>query len=118
VRSKLRPSKGLADGGATLEEAFRAWQDIAEAGVAGDGKAQGAGEAFEEGFDLVMRGAAVEAPEVYVGFGGLCEALEKIFQEFGLEVAYAWGIYFCFDDAVGAAAQIDGGGREGFVHGH
>src|SRR5271155_2966657 len=101
-----------------LEEAFGAGEDVAQAFVAGDGETQGAGEAFEESFDLVMRGAAVEAPEMHVGASRLREALEKIFRELGLEVAYAWSIYFCVDDAVRAAAQVDGGDREGVVHGH
>ncbi len=63
-----------------LEEAFGAGEDAGEAFVARDGKSQGASEGFEDGFDLVVGGPAVERAEVEVGAGGLGEALEEIFE--------------------------------------
>ena len=53
-----------------------------------------------------------------VGAGGLREALKKIFEQFSLEIAYAASGDFRAADAVWAAAEIDRGGGERFVHGH
>ncbi len=66
----------------------------------------------------MMRGAAVEAAKVDVGFGGLREALEKIFEKFDGEVADFGSFYLCMEDAARAAAEIDCGCGEGLVHGH
>src|SRR5258708_6841088 len=54
----------------------------------------------------MMRGAAVEAAKVDVGFGGLREALEKIFEKFDGEVADSLRFDFCVNDAVRAADEI------------
>ena len=104
--------------GARHKQALCGGEDVAEALVAGDGEAQGFGEGFEDGFDLVVRGVAVHELEVDVGGGGLREAAEKVFEEFGLEVAYFGRGEFPGADAVGAAGEVEGGGGEAIVHGH
>ncbi len=53
-----------------------------------------------------------------VGTGGLREALKKIFEQFGLKIAYAASGDFRAADAVRASTEIDGRGGERFVHGH
>jgi hypothetical protein len=102
----------------TVTEAPWCWGEHFQAAVAADGETQRACESFEERFDLMMRRAAVEAAQVHVGFGGLCESLEKIFEKFNGEVADFGSFYFCVDDAARAAAEIDCGCGEGLVHGH
>ena len=86
--------------------------------VARAGEAQGAGEGFEESFDFVVAGAAVHCLHMNVGARAAGEALEEVFDEFGLQVANEAGFDFGVDDVRGAAAEIDGGEAEGFVHGH
>jgi hypothetical protein len=103
---------------AALEEAFRAGEDAGEALVAGNGEAESAGEGLEDGFDLVMRGAAIEGAEVDVGAGGLCEALEKIFRELNLKIANSFRGDFCVYHAMWAPTEIDSSGGESFIHGH
>ena len=53
-----------------------------------------------------------------VGFGGLCETLKKIFQQFDGEVANFRRLDFCVDDAVRTSAEIDCGYGKRFVHRH
>ena len=45
-------------------------------------------EALEDGFDLVVIGAAVEHPGVQVGAGMIHEAAEEILHQFGLQIAH------------------------------
>src|SRR5256885_10507229 len=66
----------------------------------------------------MMRRAAVEHAQVNVGARGLRKTLKKIFGELGLKIAYAFGGDFRAADAMRPAAEVDGGGGEGFVHGH
>jgi hypothetical protein len=100
------------------QQAFCAGEHVAKAFVARDGEPQSAGESFEKGFDPVMRRATVHDAEMDVGASSLRESLEKIFSEFGLEVANTLGADFAGDDAVWAAAEIDCGGGERFIHWH
>ncbi len=55
---------------------------------------------------------------MHVGARGLREALEKIFDELGLEAADGSRREFRFHHAKGASTEIDGRGGESFVHGH
>jgi hypothetical protein len=59
----------------------------AELLVARAGYAQRAGKGFEDGFDLVMIGAAVHGLHVDVGARAASEALEEIGDELGLQIA-------------------------------
>ena len=65
-----------------------------------------------------MRGAAVENAEMDVGARGLRKSLEEILDELGLEIADQARGEFRFDDTESAAAKIDSGRGESFVHGH
>ena len=66
----------------------------------------------------MMRGAAVEAAQVDVGFGGLREALKKIFEKLNGEIADLLRSDFGLNDAVRAAAKVNCGGGERLVHRH
>lgn len=66
----------------------------------------------------MVRRAAVQNAQVNIGARGLREALEKVLDELGLKIANAAGGNFGVHHAVSAAAQINGGGSEGIVHGH
>jgi hypothetical protein len=102
----------------TITGAPGAGENVAEALVAGDSKAEGASEGFEEGLDLMMRGTPIEHAKVDVGTGSLRKTLKEIFHEFGLEAAHRSRGEFRFNDTKGATAKIDGGGSKGFIHGH
>ena len=94
------------------------WQHLAKLLVARAGDAQGAREGFEDGFDLVVVRAAVHGLDVDVGARAASEALEEVGHEFGLQVADKARAHFCVDGEGGAAAEVDGGDGERFVHGH
>jgi len=53
-----------------------------------------------------------------VGLCGLRETLKKIFHQFDLEIANAFGSNLCLYDATRPAAKIYSGSGERFVHGH
>jgi hypothetical protein len=55
---------------------------------------------------------------VDVGASGLRETLEEIFEQLSLKITDVGRRDFRADDAVRAAAEIHGGGRERFVHRH
>src|SRR5258707_8022142 len=95
-----------------------AGKNIFQATIAADCETQRPRERFENRLDLMMRGAAVEAAQVNVGFGGLCEALKKIFQQFNSEIADFVRFYFCVDDAVRASAEINCRSGKSFIHRH
>ena len=86
--------------------------------VARAGYAQRAREGFEDGFDLVVIGAAVHGFHVDVGACAACEALEEICHQLGLQIADQAGAHLGFDGEGGAATEIDCGDGERFVHGH
>ena len=65
-----------------------------------------------------MRGAAVEHAQVDVRARRLREALEKVLDQFGLEIADALCIYFAATNTIRTAAEIDSCGRKCFIHGH
>jgi hypothetical protein len=91
---------------------------VAESFVPRHGETQSARKRFEHGLDLMMRGAAVKNAEMHIGAGGLREALEEIFGEFGLKITDARAGNLGVDNAERAATQIDGAGGERFIHGH
>jgi hypothetical protein len=53
----------------------------------------------------VMRGAAVEDAQVNVGSRRLGEALEEVFDQFGLEIADALGVYFSAADTMSVSSM-------------
>src|SRR5439155_11250468 len=100
------------------QELLGTGENVLEATVAADGETQRSGESFEQGFDLMMRGAPIKAAQMNVGAGGLCKSLEKIFEQLDGKVADAIGFDLCVDNAMRAAADVDCGGGESFVHRH
>ena len=89
-------------------------QLIFEARVFGAGVLHGARETFEDGFDLVMVGAAVQHLGVQVGAGVIDEAAEEIFDQFGLQIAHQAHLDQVFVDQRGASAEIDARPRRAF----
>ena len=80
--------------------------------------AQRAGERLEHRFDLVVAGAAVEHLHVDVGAGALREAVEEVVHQLRLRGRRRAAPSAQIDDGVDAAAEIDGGDAERFVHRH
>jgi hypothetical protein len=76
--------------------------------IARTGYAQGAGEGFEDGLDLVMIGAAIHGLDVHVGAGSAGEAFKEVGDKLGLQVADETGTDLCIDSEGSAAAQVDG----------
>ena len=62
-------------------------QHFAQLLVARAGDAQRAREGLEDGFDLVVVGAAVHGLDVDVGAGAAGEAFEEVGDQFGLQIA-------------------------------
>ena len=87
---------------------------VLQARVLGAGVFHGAREAFEDGLDLVVVGAAVEHLGVQVGAGVVDEAAEEILHQFGLQVAHQAHLHLVLIDQRGTAAQIDAPPRPGF----
>jgi hypothetical protein len=80
--------------------------------------ARSAREGLEDGFDLVVIGAAVHGLHVDVGAGAAGEALEEIGDEFGLQIADQAHTHLGVDAECRPPAQIHRGDGEGLVHGH
>ena len=93
-------------------------QHLAQLLVARAGYAQRARKGFEDGLDLVVIRAAVHGLHVDVGASAAREALKEIRDQLGLQIADQPRAHLGFDGEGRAAAQIDGGDGEGFVHGH
>ena len=91
---------------------------LAELLVSGAGYAEGAGEGFEDGFDLVVVGAAIHGLDVDVGARAAGKALEEVCHQFGLQIADEARAHFCVHSEVRPAAQVNGRDGEGLVHGH
>ena len=106
------------DGYAHHKQSFGRGQHFAELFVARAGYAQGARKGLEDGLDLVMVRAAVHGLDVNVGAGAAGEAFEEVGDQFGLQVADQARANLGVNGEGGAAAQVDGGDGEGFVHRH
>src|SRR5439155_20941278 len=65
-----------------------------------------------------MTGSAVEQLEVHVGARRGGRSFEEVLNQLGLQTAYARASFRDVDHRVRAAAQVDGGDRERFVHRH
>jgi hypothetical protein len=100
------------------QNSFGAGQEAFHALVAPASRTQGAGESFEERLNFVVIGAAVERADVNIAARAASEAFEEIVDEFGLQVANEARANFGVDDGGSAAAEVDGGEAESFVHGH
>src|SRR5262249_4379230 len=72
--------------------------------------------AFEDGFDLVVIGAAVEHASVEVGAGMIDEAAEEILDQLGLEVAHEADADQVSVDERRAASESYRYHREGLIH--
>src|SRR5690348_16349314 len=66
----------------------------------------------------MVRRAAVEDLDVDVGARALGEAVEKVVDEIGFEIADAVDLQLEIDDGVDPAAEVDGGNAERLVHRH
>ncbi len=86
--------------------------------IAPAGCTQGARKSFEERFDLVMTGTAVQNPHMDIRLGSAGEALEEIMDEFGLKITDEAGVNFGVDDRCGASAEVDSGDSQRLVHRH
>ena len=75
-------------------------------------------ERLEARFDLVVVRAPVHHLEVHVGAGGLRKPLEEIVDQLGLQIADEAHRDLGVDHGMRAAAQIDRGDRQRFVHRH
>src|SRR4029434_8898536 len=62
--------------------------------------------------------ATVQNLDVDVGARSRCKTVEEVVHQFCLQVAHHPHAYFQIDDGVRPPAEIDGGDRERFVHGH
>src|SRR5512146_2520311 len=65
-----------------------------------------------------MTGATVQGSGVHVGAGSAGKSLEEIGHKLGLQIAREARAHLGIDGVRGAAAEIDGGYRERFVHRH
>ena len=90
----------------------------AELLVARAGDAQGACEGLEDGFDLVVIGAAVHGFDVHIGASAAGKAFEEIGDELGLQIADQVLPHSCLHHECRPATKIDGCDGEGLIHGH
>ena len=99
------------------KDLFSGRDGVADAGVDGGGLVDGAGESLEEGSGHVVAGASVEHLGVEVGGGVDGEGAQEFLDELegesvdGLDV----GGGAVFEER--AAAEVDDGAAEGFIHG-
>src|SRR5229473_2953588 len=66
----------------------------------------------------MMRGAPIQCAQMDIGFGRLRKSLEKIFHQFYLEIAGAFGRDLHLHDAVRPSTKVHSGSSECFVHAH
>src|SRR5208283_4738198 len=100
------------------KDSLRARQHASELTIFGAGHAQRASKSFEQRFDLVVIGAAVNHLRVYVGVRASRETVEEVSHKFCLEIAHQTGADLGIDDSCAATAEIDGDHAESFVHRH
>src|SRR5271166_5994435 len=100
------------------KDSLRARQHASELTIFGAGHAQRASKSFEQRFDLVVIGAAVNHLRVYVGFRASREAVEEVSHKFCLEIANQTGPDLGINHGGAASAKIDGDNAQSFVHRH